>query len=473
MNKKMTNIEKVLLVSLPSAISVYKESKIKEAISHTPLLSLACIGASLLENNHDVKVLDLSLYEDPYNKLLDVLKSFNPNFVGLSFTTVLYDEMKKIAGLIKKYNKEITIIGGGTHCTALPRETLVNSELDIVVIGEGDCTIVEIVEGKNISEVKGIAYKKNNRVVINESKEYIKNIDDLPFPAWNLFEIKKYYAPKLRSKASPVGPMETSRGCPFQCTFCSKKTWGVSFRPKSPKKVVDEIEYMLKCGFKEVHIHDECFTADIKRANEICDLIIERKLNFSWNIANGIRVDRITVEFLEKAKKAGCYSTGVGIESGSQRILNSVNKHINLDLIRRAVRMCSEVGIESVGYFIIGFPEDTEETLNETIKFACSLDLDMAKATILMPFPGTKIFDDLDSKNLILSKDWTNYNFHSSKAKKVFKHPNLSWETLFEYHALFHRKFYFRPKRILREIINSVKDGSLFYKMKVVLKIKW
>ena len=142
-------------------------------------------------------------------------------------------------------------------------------------------------------------------------------------------------------------------------------------------------------------------------------------------------------------------------------------------MARETVRLCKKSGIESIGYFIIGFPKDTEKTIKETINFALSLDLDMAKATIFMPFPGTASFKELEEKGLITSKDWSDYNYHSSSAKKVFKHPSISWDKIFYYHDLFHRKFYFRPKKMLEIGIKSIKDGTLFYKMGAALRTRW
>jgi len=472
-SEQKPKIKKVLLVGPPSSVEVYKESKITEAISIIPNIGLGCLAATLLEKNHEVRILDLVLYRNPLNKFRQELKEFNPDFVGISFTTPLYNEMKILAKITKEYDKNIIVMGGGPHSTSLPEQTLEDSELDIAVVGEGDYTIVEIVENKNLSKVKGIAYKKNNKIILTEKREPIKNMDDLPFPAWKLFEISKYRAPKIRAKANPVGSLETSRGCPFQCTFCNKLVQGVNFRPKSAKRVVDEIEYMLDCGFKEVHIQDDGFTTNINRAIEICDTILKRKLKFTWNIANGVRVDRVNEEFFIKAKKAGCHSIGFGIESGSQMILDSINKRTTLADIRKAIKLCKKAGIESVGYIIIGLPKDTEKTIRETINFAKSLDLDMAKATLLMPFPGTAVFKELDEQGLILSKDWNKYNYHSSSAKEVFTHPNLDWDTLFNYQNKFYKEFYFRPKKIFEEAVRSIKDGSLFYKAKVMLKTKW
>ena len=466
--------KKILLISPSSAVSVYKEAKVKEALEHMPYLSLAYLGAMLIKHKHEVKVLDLSLFENPRKALFKALDDFQPDYAGISFTTPLYDEMIMLSKLIKEYDKNIIVIGGGPHSSVLPRETLMESELDIIVIGEGDYTIIEIVSGKSLSKIKGVAYKSGSRVVVTQHRDFIRDMDKLPLPEWSLFDLKKYYVPLLRAKLNPVGPIETSRGCPFTCSFCNKSIHGITFRPKSPKRVVQEIENMLDAGFREIHVKDDGFTTNIQRANKICDMIIDRGLEFPWNLANGVRVDRVNKEFFIKAEKAGCHSAGVGIESGSQKVIDSLNKNITLDMVRRTVKLFGKSGIESIGYFIIGAPSDTDKTIKQTIKFALSLKgLDMAKATVFMPFPGTPAFIDLDKRGYILSKNWTNYNYHSLNVRKVFKHPNLSWDKIYNYHNLFHRKFYFRPSKMVEVGWKSFKDRTLLYKARAALKTKW
>ncbi len=467
-------MKKVLLISPSEAVSVYKDSQIKEAVMHAPYLSLASLAATLLEKKHEVKILDLSLFQSPRTELENTLKEFQPDFVGITFTTPLYEEMKGITQLVKDFNKDIIIIGGGPHCSALPKQSLKESNLDVVCIGEGDYTIVDIVENlDNLKEVKGIAYQEGEEVILTATRPPIEDLDKLPFPAWHLFDIEKYKNSPLRVKQNPVGPIETSRGCPGKCTFCSKVIVGFQFRTKSPKRVVDEIEYMLKCGFKEIHIFDDTFTADIKHATDICDLILERNLKFPWVMHNGTRVDSINRDLFFKLKKAGCYNVAFGIESGNQEVLNSIRKEINLDQVRRAVKYANEAGLETLGFFIIGLPKDNHKTIKQTIKFASSLNLDLAKATIFMPFPGTVVFNQLDKEGLILSKDWSKYNYHSPHSRNIYKHPNLTWDELVSYQSQLHRKFYLRPKKLVQEFIKSIKDHTFFYKLKVASQVKW
>ncbi|MBW2981159.1 B12-binding domain-containing radical SAM protein [Candidatus Woesearchaeota archaeon] len=460
--------KKVLLVNPPSSLRAYSKSKIKVAIPEIPILNLATLAGSLILAGHDVQILDLAISPSPLKDLVKKLESFNPNFVGVTCTTPLFHEAANTSREVKKINKEMVVIAGGSHPTALPEDTLLNSDIDIVVMGEGDYIICDIVKGKKLSEIKGICFRKNGKIIKNERCGYIEDLDKLPYPAWHLFDIKKYKTPRLTSKKNPVGAIETSRGCIYNCTYCNKKIHGTHFRFKSAKRVVDEMEYMLNAGFNEIHIWEDQFSTDLPRAKKICDLIVERGLKFPWNIFTGIRVNCIDEEFLRKAKRAGCYSISFGPESGNQHLLNNIRKGITLDQCRRAFKLARKVGIETVAFFMLALPGETEETMKKTIDFAIELDPDYAKGTMTLPFPSTPLFDELDKKGLIKSKDWSLYNFHNTT--EVYTHPNLDWDTIQKYYDLFYRKFYFRPKYIARRIAKGLLNGNVFYDIYYFIK---
>jgi radical SAM superfamily enzyme YgiQ (UPF0313 family) len=461
--------KKILFVIPPSSISLYKKSKIKAAISEIPYISTATLSATLIEDKNKVNILDLSIYKKDHIKILiNKLTKFKPHFVGITFTTPLYKEALKIADSIKKVDNNIILIAGGVHPSALPKETLKESKFDIIVVGEGDKTIVEIVNSKNLSKIKGICYKNDKEIKSTKSRELIKNLDTLPYPSWYLYDLKKYKASKLTSRKSPVGAIETSRGCVFGCTYCNKDIFGRRFRFKSSKRVVNEMEYMLKCGFKEIHIWDDNFVTNIKRAKEICDEIIRRKLKFPWCLACGIRVDCVDEEFLKKAKKAGCYSVYLGVETGNSKILKNINKGITTKQVEKAFKMTKKIGIETVGFFMFGLPGETKETMKQTIDFAKKLDPDYAKVTILVPYPSTPIYFEMKKKGLIKTKDWSKYNFHT--ASKVYNHETLDWNTLEKYYNKFYREFYFRPIYIIKRVSKGILNGRIFFDIYYFLK---
>ncbi|KKR82042.1 MAG: Radical SAM domain protein [Parcubacteria group bacterium GW2011_GWD2_40_9] len=462
--------KKVLLIYPHSSIEVFASTKIRVAIPVIPYISLAMIGGSLLRDGHDVHILDLSVSSEPERDIDEAVKDFKPQYIGISFTSALSKEAIEIVQKIKKINSDIIAIAGGVHSTTLPEETLKNSSFDIAVIGEGEDTMREIISGKNYEEILGIAYKKNGEIKVNSRRPFVEDIDSLPLPAWHLYDIKKYHTPRINSRRNPVGAMETSRGCPFTCVFCNKTVFARIFRAKSAERVVDEMEYMLRMGFREIHIWEDGFSTDLNRAKEICRLIIKRKLYFPWNIYNGIRVDRIDEELLRLLKKAGCYRISIGIESGNQNVIKIVNKGITLEQIRRAVKIIKEAGIESLGFFMVGLPGDTEGTMQDTINFAKELKLDLPKVGMLMPLPGTPVFADWEKKGLIKSRDWSKYIFHAERSA-VYSHPNLDFATIRRYYDKFYRELYLSPRFIWKRFWRGLRTGDIFYDIYYFLKI--
>ncbi len=465
----MKKMKKILLINPSWRKSTYLKTKVKEAALSQPVLSLATIAAPLT-SKHEVKILDLDLYKN--NDILKhVLNKFNPDYVGITGTTPFYNEMINLSKIIKKVNKNIIVVVGGVHANTLPNDFINKESVDIVVVGEGDFTLNEIVS-KKIKDVKGIIWKHKNKIIKNPYRPLIKDLDKLPFPALNLFEINKYKGSHITGRAHPIAPIETSRGCPHNCIYCNKNIFKRIFRVKSPKRVVDEIEYILNLGFRELHVADDAFSTDMKRAKDICDEIIKRKLKFHWSLFNGIRVDRLDLELLKKLKESGCYQIAFGIESGNQKILDSVNKNITLDQIKKAIKLSKIVGIETFGFFMFGLPGETEKTMQDTINFAKKLNLDIAKFVITIPYPGTELYNNLNKKRLIKTKDWSKYFMHFSDSK-IFEHPNLKWETIEKYYKKSFREYYLRPDYIYHRFIRSIKKKEVLKDIRAFLKTKW
>ena len=461
--------KKVLFIYPTGSMEVYSRSKISVAISSIPYISLASLAGAVLRAGHEARILDLAVSSDHKKDVQEALASFQPNFVGISFTSALSREAGELAKKVKEFNPKITVIGGGVHTTTLPEETLKNYVFDMVAIGEGEETLVEIIKGKNLKDILGIAYKDGSEIRVNPRRPLLANLDDLPMPAWHLYDLTKYHTPRISATRNPVGPIETSRGCPFNCCFCNKTVFDKFFRAKSPQRVVDEMERLLKAGFKEIQIWEDGFSTDLERAKAICRLIIQRGLRFPWNIHNGIRVDRLDEELLRLLKKAGCYRTSIGVESGNPKVLAGLGKNITMDKVRQAVKIIKKVGIECLGFFLVGLPGDTEETMQETINFAKELDLDLAKVGILMPLPGTPVFADWDAKGLIVSKDWSKYIFHADESP-VYRHPNLSYNTIRRYYDKFYRELYLSPRFIWKRFWRGLRTGDIFWDAYYFLK---
>lgn len=465
--------KKVLLINPDYFEEVYGKSKQRGALSRgLPVLGLACIAAPLAKAGHEVAILDLNLYANSKEILTKKLKDLKPEIIGLTATTAVAHKIVDIAKTAKDILPDVTIVAGGPHPTAVPENLLENSRIDIVVLGEGDKIFQAIVETQDLKEIPNIYYKKNGAIAHSQIlDEGIKDLDALEFPAYFLYDIPKYIMPRIFSRESPLGVMETSRGCYAHCVYCNKNIHGYKLRQKSPQRVVDEMEYLLKLGFREIHITDDVFTADMPRAYKICEQILRRNLKFPWYPRGGIRVDRINKELLVIMKKAGCYRIPFGVESGSQRVLDVIKKKITLQQAEEAVRFAKEAGLEVECYFMLALPTETRKDVLKSIAFAKKLNPDYVKFAIMLPFPGTEIFDEMMKNKRIKSWRWQDYKF--SGPRNVYEHDNLSWDEIEYFYGKSHRDFYFRPGYLMKSIYRSIRTGQLLAHLEAFFKTEW
>ena len=464
-------MSRVLLVNPPSAVGVYDKSKIKVAITSAPFITLATLAGELLRRGHTVRIADLMVHADPMEYYTGLLKEFRPEFVGITFTTPLFHEAAQLAETAHSELPGCTTIAGGIHASTLPRESIAEGNFDVVVLGEGEYTLAEVVEGRDYESIRGIAFGRGDDFTVTEPRPLIADLDQLPLPAWDLHDLARYRSPHIASRRNPVGYMETNRGCNHYCTFCSQRIFGHDIRSKSSRRVVDEMFRMLDMGFQDIHIKDDNFTADMDRAKETCRLLISEGFSAPWALPTGVNVEDVDGEFFRLAREAGCYQVAFGIESGVADILKGVGKGQSPERIRSAVEMASSAGLETVGFFMMGLPGDTEETMKETIRFAGSLPLTYAKASMTLPFPSSALYRRIDRDGRILSKDWRMYNFHSTS--EVWKHENLDWDTIQRYYSMFHRKFYFRLSYMWRRFWRDIRMGQLLDDIKAVLANDW
>lgn len=449
-------MEKNILFINPNMYSHYK-SKVKLAINPLPSLTMASLAAHLLAYN--VKIIDMAIFPS-YESLIKNLKKFNPDYICTTSLTPSFNESKKIIEISRQYT-DAKVILGGPHTSSFPEKSLEESKADITIRGEGDLILKKIIKGTDLKKINGICYKKNKKIIRTPNQPHIQNLDILPFPAWHLLDIKKYKGSKLISKKDPIGPIETSRGCVYGCTYCNKNIFGRTFRIKTPKRVVEEIKFMLNLGFKEVYVYDDGFSTDMERGKKICRLISKEKLKFPWALANGIRIDKVDRELMNLLHKAGCYRVVYGIESGNQEVLNRIRKGIKLDQVRKAVNLAKKYNLEVQGFFMFGLPNDTEKTMKQTIDFAKSLDLDIYKASVTMPLPGTPLYNELNQLGSIKIKDWSLISQQSQK--EIYKHPNLEWETIYKYYKRFYKETIYHPKYIFRRLKRGLFNGRIFW----------
>lgn len=465
--------KKILLINPDYFTDVYGESKQRAVLPRgIPVLGLACIAAPLVKAGYSVSILDLNFYDNPKEVLVARLKELKPEVIGLSATTAVAHKIIDIAGVAKRVLPEVTVIAGGPHPTAVPEELLKNSRIDVVVLGEGDRAFQGLIESSDIKCIPNIYYKDNGKIEHSEILNAgIEDLDSLEFPAYFLYDINKYTASKIFARRSPLAFMETSRGCYSHCVYCNKNIHGYKLRQKSPKRVVDEMEYLLGLGFNEIHIIDDVFTADMKRAYQVCEEILRRKIKFPWYPRGGIRVDRVNKELLAIMKRAGCYRIPFGIESGSQRVIDAIKKNITLQQAENAVRLCKEAGLEVECYFMIALPTETEQDILSSIEFAKKIDPDYVKFAVTLPFPGTEMFDEMVKGNRIKSFRWQDYNF--SKPRNVYEHDKLTWEQIEYFYSKCHRDFYLRPAYILKSLYRSIKNGQFRAHLEAFLKTRW
>lgn len=428
-----------------------KESNIWQKIdSSFPSLGLASIAAYVRSKGFTVKIIDAPAekisIEGFENYLRHNLENFRAKYVGFTSTTAAVKNAYEMAKIIKKVYPETIIVFGGAHCAALPAEVISQSTIDLVVCGEGEITMSEILAGLPLSEIKGLIYKKDGQVITNPARPRINNLDDLPYPAYDLLPMDKYYPAKGSYEKLPAISMLTSRGCPGRCTFCNK-TLGTSMVFRSAKSLIEEIKMLQKeYGIKQIMFYDDTFTTYKDNVRKFCQMLLENKMDISWCCFS--RVDFIDLDLLKLMKKSGCHQIMYGIESGNQDVLNSINKNIDMNLVKKIVQLTKQAKIDVRGAFMIGNPIETKETVLETLRFAIELNPEIAIFNITTPYPGTQMFDEAKSHDLIMTYDWDDYDL----SKPVMKLPHITQDEISNLYHYCYKKYYFRPKYILMRL---------------------
>ncbi len=378
-------------------------------------LGLAYVAAALERRGDDVVVLDTGTAGGSEKVIARFMAEANPGAVGITAQTPYYSKALKASKLVRKLKPGCTVIMGGPHPSILTEDTLKEPSIDIVVKGESDITIVELMErletGGALDDVKGISFKKNGVIIHNEYRPFIEDLDSLPNPAWHLFDMSKYLA-KVNGKK--VAPVLSSRGCPFKCIFCYRgPAAGKTFRARAPENIVNEIKHLKQTyGIGNILFVDDIFTVNQKRAEKICDIMIETKLDIPWRCQT--RVDCLNIGLLKKMKEANCTDISMGVESGNEKILETTGKRTTKEKVRKAFSMIKEAGISISSSFIIGLPGDTKETVRETIDFAKELNPDNAIFYAAMPYPGTEMAHMVVEQGGQLPETWDAYRLMSS-----------------------------------------------------------
>ena len=402
--------------------------------SEIPILpmGISYIAAILEQNDHEIQVLDLLVSRYSKEKIKGKIEEYQPDIVGVTSVTLNYPTASEILKYCKSVNKDILTVIGGPHVTFAAVETLTEAPwIDIVVRGEGEMTMLDIVNGKKLADIDGIAYRDHD-IKLTKERCLIENLDDLPFAAKHLFPLSRYLA--LDVHASIL----TGRGCPFNCIFCvGSKMGGRRVRYRNSKLIVDELEQAMTSGFKEINFEDDHLTLNHKHLNALCDEIIARKLKFNWSAFS--RVDTVNPEILHKMKQAGCTWLLYGVESGNQEILDIIKKKITLEKVKKAVGMAKEAGIGILASFIIGLPGETAETLKQSMQFAQGLGTSFG-FNVLSPFPGTEVREKAEAYGIqILTSDWSKYDCNRPVTRTKDASPEQINSFLHEYFEALNR----------------------------------
>lgn len=466
---------KVLLIYPP--VTIYGPGK----VSPHPPLSLAYLAACLERAGYLVKIIDaLALGKDNVKtrgkltriglsdrELKKEIKNFQPGIVGISVMfTAFAQDAHNIARLVKEVNPKITTVLGGAHVSIDSKAILKDKNVDVAVKGEGEVTFLNLIKAiekkKDLAGITGITYRQGRKIIQNPPTPFIKDLDTLPFPARHLLPMELYDDEgDPFSMRYPLTSMITSRGCPGHCVYCSiHAVWGHTWRGRSAKNVVDEIEHLVKdYGIKEIHFQDDSMTISKKRMNEICDEIIKRKVDIKWATPNGIAHWMLDKRLLRKMKKAGCYRITFGIESGNPEMRRWVGKPYSLEQAKELTQYANKIGMWTLATNIIGFPYETREQINDTIQFAINSDVDFALFYRLGPRPGTPVYEIFKKEGWLPKNEKELYSESVAcetkyiKGKELYEIQNEAYSRFFKKRVL----SFLNPVRIARKI-NSFED---------------
>ncbi len=413
-------------------------------------INLAYLAAVLENAGYEIKVIDCPALKINHDKLREELASFGPDLVGISSMTPTIVSAFLAARAAKEACPNTKVVIGGLHATFMG-EQILNDEaaVDFVVRAEGEETLPELIQNMNdpkgLRNVKGITFRSNKQIVRNPDRPCIEDLDALPRPAYKYFPLDMY-----RLFGRRILPVVTSRGCPFTCSFCvTHKMYHNTFRMRSPKNVVDELEWLKNTfGAEAFSFYDDMLTYDKKRIYDICDDIKSRKINLPWDCQS--RVNTISKEMVFKMAEAGCLEIFFGVETGSPQILKEMGKKTSIEQNEQAIKWAKEAGIFVAISVVIGYPGETKDTIKQTLDFIRKMKPDDAFLCVATPSPGSELYTIIQNKGWKMSPDWSLYDL----SNPVFENPNLSPEDIKKIRTDFCNSFY-SPLYVLRQSVKS------------------
>lgn len=457
---------RTLLIRPPARTSLgFGEVLKKSYCGHELELGLLYIASFLESKGGIVSFLDMSFYDDSEKRLIDMLKNGNYDFIGLTSYTNSIKDANRIAGVIRQYSNAKIVIGGA-HASALPVETLeVFKNFDYLVCGEGEKTFTELVMGNRISDINGLVWRDNGRIVQNPPQIPIEDLDTLPFPARHLLDVNKYIPLPGNYYRLPSTGILSSRRCPHQCTYCARTATRFQNKVKlrSVENILSEIEFCIKTyGIHDFRFYDDIFVVPKSKLLKFCQEVIKNRIKISWNCYS--RVDTMDIDMLRMMRKAGCYHIKYGVEFGTQKWLDKTKKNTTLEQARRIINDTKRTGIAAKASFMIGMPGETVEEIEKTINFARELNPTYSTFGIFTPLPGSDLFDEAKNNKTLLTYD---YDFYFNKTKNVIK-GQLELHTLERFIKKAYKAVYFNPRFFLHRITHLIKNPTL-YELKALL----
>jgi radical SAM superfamily enzyme YgiQ (UPF0313 family) len=459
------SMKRLVLINPPLTMEE-RYGTLAKAGSKLPPLGLCNLAAVVRKAGLEVSIIDAPAAELGIEETFEMVQKFNPDLIGITAVTISINNAARLAQYIKEMNPQYVIILGGPHVTAIVKETLNRfPQFDFAVMGEGEDTLLELVtsfdKNLNIEKVPGLSFRRNSDIVFSRPRPFIENLDKLPLPSWDLLPDfpKAYSQSAMRSNRFPSACLITSRGCYGKCTFCDTACFGKRIRNHSAEYVNAMIKDLInRYGVKDISFYDDNFIAFPQRISKICKMIIDEKLDITWSCDS--RIDAVqSFDQLKMLKQAGCWQICYGIESGNQKILDEVKKNITLEKIKRVVGWTDKAGILVKGFFMLGLPLETEETIRETINFAKELPLTNAHVTFTTPLPGSELYNTA-SRYGVFDNDWSKMNMWTP----VFIPHGLTENILQKIKKKLFREFYLRP-RIVYNYLRMIKQPRQLLKL--------
>jgi len=468
-------LAKVLLINPPAERTLIGNNPkfLDEERGCNPPLGLLYLAAMLEErSSHSVCVLDAQAEGLSYEGIAEHVAGEAPDLVGITTMTFTLLDVVHTVEVVRRAAPGARVVLGGPHVHLYPRESAALPGVDFAIVGEGEYALVELCdrldEPRRWDEVPGLVYRAEGDIVANERPALIDDLDALPFPARDLTPFQRYSSVLARRR--PVTTMFTSRGCPYRCTFCDRPHLGRKFRARSAGNVVDEMQECVSMGIHEILIYDDTFTVRRQRVLDVCAEIQRRGLDIGWDIR--ARVDTIDEELLRALRAAGCERIHYGVEAGSDRFMQVLRKGITVDQVRRAFRLTRRAGIQTLAYFMIGIPGETEDDVRQTMRLARELAPDVAHITILTPFPGTEVYRQAIDEGVYDTDLWHGF---ATRPQAGFRPPywtrEISRDRLEALLTEAYRSFYIRPRYIASQLLKIRSCRELRAKVKAGLRV--